>query len=352
MVNSEENNKEAKNMRNLINSDGIYELGANGLEKVDTTQNNDLPLGTLIYWTGNYGWAPEKFCIVGWKESSFGVVYQCASLQDYHIHNVESYNIRTKENERPQCFLLLKETFEGEQYDRLLQKVTETSDAKKREEDAKQAETDRLIALGKERFKKYIPAEAQAVIVAKLEIDDSEPQTDYFSTHTGKTVILGWSKHQKDLFSEMRKYAHLIPETKHLGVGCGWFEPRVIVNEDAHYNGGTAWKGCGSPWHRELVEDENGQRIHFLTLKEAEQYITEKGTPEPINIDGKTITFSWKIEEEQIEHREKYSMGAGYYLKSPHGRGGWQIEKEQKYREDWGDSLYKAMGERCIFEEV
>jgi hypothetical protein len=40
--------------------------------------------------------------------------------------------------------------------------------------------------------------------------------TDYFGYHTTRTVILGFSTHIKDLFSEMRKYAANFSETTHL----------------------------------------------------------------------------------------------------------------------------------------
>jgi hypothetical protein len=79
--------------------------------------------------------------------------------------------------------------------------------------------------------------------------------TDYFAYGTDRTVILGFSTHTKDLFSEMRKYA-------------------------ANFEG-TAY-----------LADEN----------------------------------------KEYEHREKYSMGAGYYLgKSKYY--GWVVKKEKLYGE-------------------
>ncbi|MCV5919105.1 hypothetical protein OFN60_37330, partial [Escherichia coli] len=54
-----------------------------------------------------------------------------------------------------------------------------------------------------------IPEDAQAVIVAKFTSmsDRSDPYTDYYETQTNRTIILAWSKHTRDLFSEMRKAA-------------------------------------------------------------------------------------------------------------------------------------------------
>ncbi|NLB56239.1 MAG: fusion protein, partial [Lentisphaerae bacterium] len=80
--------------------------------------------------------------------------------------------------------------------------------------------------------------------------------TDYYSYSTQRTVIIGFSKHKRDLFSEMRKHASNFEETAYLA------EP----NED-------------------------------------------------------------------YEHREKYSMGDGYYL-GESKYSGWIIEKEPVYNRE------------------
>lgn len=169
------------------------------------------------------------------------------------------------------------------------------------------------------------PAWAKAALVATYEEDKSDMMTDYFATHTTKRVFLAWSKHTKDLFSEMRKAAALLPETAHLGPGKDRFKVFVVTAEDVTGSGRAYWKGTASPWHGELV-DHHGEI--FTTLAEAEAFIAAKGTPEPISFDGAVKTFEWKIVKSSIEHREKYSMGAGYYLKGS-GRysSGWTVEK-------------------------
>lgn len=104
------------------------------------------------------------------------------------------------------------------------------------------------------------PAWAKAAIVARLEEDRSEIQTDYFATTTRRTVLLAWSRHTRDLFPELRKAAARFPETAHLA------------------------------------------------------------TPPPVE--------RYSIHPAD-EHREKWSMGAGYYLKaSSRYSNGWKVEKE------------------------
>jgi hypothetical protein len=104
---------------------------------------------------------------------------------------------------------------------------------------------------------KRIPPWAKAVIVGELIEDQSDSMTDYFGHKTVKSAILGFSRHTRDLFPEMRRAALNHPDTAHL----------------------------------------------FDAPAEA-------------------------------EHREKYSMGGGYYLKkgTRHGSG-WRVEKVPFYKD-------------------
>jgi hypothetical protein len=61
-----------------------------------------------------------------------------------------------------------------------------------------------------------IPTWAKAVIVAQMEIDDSDPMSDYFNTKTGRTVILAFSPHGRDLFPELRQAVRHFPDAAHL----------------------------------------------------------------------------------------------------------------------------------------
>lgn len=201
-------------------------------------------------------------------------------------------------------------------------------------------------------FYKYIPANAQAVIVAEYHKDESDSMTDYFAHTTTETIIIGYSMHKKDLFSEMRKAAARIPETAHLGPGMGRFEPRVMVGEDVRSNGAAYWKGSYSHWHRELTTDGSGNNVVFRTREEAQAYIDAKGTPGEISFEGVVIPFYWDIKEEKVEHREKWSMGSGYYLKDGHSNAsGWCVRKVKKWRDEWDSYLFASMGNRCVFTE-
>jgi len=208
-----------------------------------------------------------------------------------------------------------------------------------------------LIDKGKELFARHIPADAVAVIVAEHHRDDSDTMTDYFNHQTTETIIIGWSSHAKDLFSEMRKAALRLPETAHLGPGMGHFNARIRFDNDVHDNGCCYWKGQYSPWHR-AMEEVDGKAPVFHTRDEAQAFISLRGTPNNITVGDSEASFSWIIEEHEIEHREKWSMGGGYYLKDgSRDSSGWCVRKHRKWGAAWGADLYASMAKHCIFGE-
>mgnify|MGYP003669570331 FL=1 len=107
-----------------------------------------------------------------------------------------------------------------------------------------------------------VPAGSKAVIIANLISNQSDLQSDYHGSTTTKTIILGFSKHNRDLFPELRKACAGVEEVQHLAI-----KP-------------------------EKPEDAN-----------------EYWTPTD-------------------EHREKYSMGHGFYLKDSYQHSdGWEVTK-------------------------
>ncbi len=63
------------------------------------------------------------------------------------------------------------------------------------------------IEIGKALYEELAPAGTKAVIMAEHEVDDCDSMSDYFNVKTTKRVVLGYSKHTRRLFSEMRKVA-------------------------------------------------------------------------------------------------------------------------------------------------
>ncbi|MBG6172696.1 hypothetical protein IWQ55_000277 [Labrenzia sp. EL_208] len=129
-----------------------------------------------------------------------------------------------------------------------------------RREAEKTAQQKRLEEF-REECKRRVPSWAKAAIVAELIEDKSDTMSDYYGGSTRKTVILGFSKHTRDLFPEMRKHARNYSETAHLADASDTAEHRekysmgggFYLKEGFRYSDG--WKvskhcfyGDREPW--------------------------------------------------------------------------------------------------------
>src|SRR5690606_40308392 len=88
------------------------------------------------------------------------------------------------------------------------------------------------------------PEDAQAVSVARLKQGESDRMTDYYTHSVQRTVILGFSKHKRDLFSEMRKHAPNFAETAYLAEFNENYEHREKWSMgDGYYLGESKYSG-------------------------------------------------------------------------------------------------------------
>lgn len=255
---------------------GLYELGSSGLVPLTSEGKDDLPVGTILHLNG---YNEPDYVIVknlGKHDRSYGTIYQTVNVETLGQGRHEAALIKwenEKRDNRIQVYITNKRLLLDEVAS-IWQRSEDLRLDQEQKKQLQQAEYNRLVDIGRQLFKKYIPDNAVALLVAKHDVNQSDVMTDYFAHSTSDTVILGYSMHKRDLFTEMRKAAALIPETKDLA------------------------------------------------------------TAPP-----------------EAEHREKYSMGDGYYLKASHSdSSGWRVEKENKYK-DWGDGYYYSIAKRCIFED-
>lgn len=203
------------------------------------------------------GYSYDRYVVYEIRKNDWGIAYKLI-------------NLRTKEFQTADIIRPLNEKFGiGYYYDSenpefmdsfevtmLLQQAQQQKKAEEAEAEQEKIRIEQVKEIGRKRFAEIFPEDAQAVIVARLRQNESDSYTDYYSYSTQRTVIIGFSKHKRDLFSEMRKHASNFEETAYL----------------AEFN-------------------------------------------------------------EDYEHREKYSMGDGYYLgKSKYS--GWIIEKEPVYNRE------------------
>ena len=277
----------------------IYSI-MDDMTRIDVPVNhekNSLEIGRVLHLNG---YNDPDYVIVknlGISEYSqkngYGATYLTVSLDDMAQSQQEAYSlkyIKEKQDGRIQTYIM----DEVKTPDEVLE-IWEKSEAKRKsvEISKNKAEKERLILVekGKELYNKYIPDNAKSLIMACHEIDDCDTMTDYFSTVNGELVVLGWSTHKRDIFSEMRKHAGKIEETKHLAI-----------------------KGTTDRDGQERTEDNK----------------------------------EWWTPGE--EHREKYSMGNGYYLKNANRYStGWKVYKSSYYMAC--DEIYISLAKRCVFTD-
>ena len=333
----------------------IYNInfGTGKLEAIDCNDKNNLPVGTVLHL---HGYNEPEFVIVEKvgidTKWGTGAKYRTLNIDDLNYGQHEASSLSWESEKKLGIHTAITErVLTADEVRELISKA----DIKKADQDTYRANAEieraRLEATGRELFKKHIPEGAQALIVAECHVDDSDLMSDYHGHTTKDTVVIGYSMHKKDLFAEMRKAASRIPETAHLGPGKGHFEPRVVIGQDFCVDGSYYHKGSYSHWHQDIDKSRYNDGPVFATMAEAQDFIASKGPAYPISFDGVSIPFEWDIVETEIEHREKYSMGAGYYLKDGHSNSsGWSVSKSVKYRDQWDSGLYVSMGKRCVFE--
>ncbi|WP_232521982.1 hypothetical protein [Porphyromonas gingivalis] len=117
----------------------------------------------------------------------------------------------------------------------LLQEARQKKQAENEEAQQKRIRTEKIEQVGRERLIQIFPEDAQAVIVARQMQDESDPYTDYHASCIIRTVILGFSKHKRDLFSEMRKYASHFEGTAYLSEKNEKYEHREKYSMGAGY---------------------------------------------------------------------------------------------------------------------
>ena len=163
----------------------------------------------------------------GYNYDSY-VVYEVSRNEwgiTYHLINLETHEFHTSDLIRP----LSEKLGIGIYYDDanpkfldpletavLLTKAKEKKAEAERKAEEEREEYERIAKIGAERLRPLIPTDAKAVIIGTLRVNECDSYTDYYDYSIGRTVILGFSKHTRNLFSEMRKHAANFEETAYL----------------------------------------------------------------------------------------------------------------------------------------
>lgn len=191
----------------------------------------------------------------GYNYDSY-VVYEVSRNEwgiTYHLINLETYEFHTSDLIRP-----LSEKFgigiyyddENPKFlDPLETAVLLTKAKEKKAEDERKAkeernEHERISKIGAERLRPLIPSDAKAVIIGELRVSECDSYTDYYNYRIERTVILGFSKHTRNLFAEMRKCAANFEGTSHLAEYNADFEHRENYSMgDGMYLGRNKYSG-------------------------------------------------------------------------------------------------------------
>ncbi len=276
----------------------------------------------------------------------------------YHL-----INIGTKDMDRTDMLTPLSQKFGiGRYYDDvnpefmdafevaiLLQEAQAKAKAEADEAEKERIRMEEVKEVGRKRFAELFPENAQAVIVARLKQDESDSMTDYFASSTQRTVILGFSTHKRNIFSEMRKHASNFGETAHLAEYNEDYEHREKYSMGAGYYLGE------SKYHGWIIEkvpvyDRNRTIEEFAYTAGSEDNIHIKAVPATVTGNAEeAITGDFII----VDYSEKAiaifgdtkpikdalsALGGRFNARLTHNgekKAGWifQKSKEQQLRE-------------------
>ena len=185
----------------------------------------------------------------GYSYDSY-VVYEVSRSQwgiTYHLINLRTHEFHTSDLIRP-----LSEKFGiGMYYDDanpkfldLLETAALLTKAREKKAEKERQRNEHTAKIGAERLRPLIPSDAKAVIVGELRVSECDSYTDYYDYRIERTVILGFSTHTRNLFSEMRKYAANFEGTAYLAGNDKEYEHRENYSMgDGMYLGRNKYSG-------------------------------------------------------------------------------------------------------------
>lgn len=269
----------------------VFLLGAN--KEIDTA----VPVVKENQLLISYGYAMSQSQCVVYKVEYIGDKW--SNSYQYHVIDLATKDIYIRDFITP----LSKKFGIGTYYDDanpqfmdsfevaiLVQEAQAKAKAEADKEEEERKRVKEVETVGRKRFEEILPENAQAVIVARLKQDESDSQTDYFASRAVRTVILGFSTHKRDIFSEMRKYASNFEETAYLAEYNADYEHREKYSMgDGYYLGKSKYSG----WIVEKVSmySREGMIKEFAYTSGDEDNIHIKKNTSPIPpIDKNGIT--------------------------------------------------------------
>jgi len=282
------------------------------------------------------GYSYDKYVVYEIAKNQWGITYKLI-------------NLRTKEFGTSDLIRPLSEKFGiGHYYDdknpqfldafevailrqEAQQKANAEADAQRKENERRE----QVKAVGRERLKNLIPANAQATIIACEREDNSDPYTDYFSASTVRRVILGFSTHTQNTFQEMRNHAGNFGETAYLS------EKNTEYEHRENYTGGHGYYLGESKYRGWIIEK--------VRIYDRERYIEEYAytAGDEVNIRIKTAPQTAEATETAVQPTGNYTI-VNYSEKSVAIFGDTKAIKEQLAALGGRFNMYLTLnGKKC-----
>jgi hypothetical protein len=198
-----------------------------------------------------YGAGMNQYRLVVYKveHSKNGYIYHLINLDTKEFTSTEIVNPLSKKFGIGKYFDdVNREFMDAFEVVILRQEVEAKAQVKAEADNQEQQRREEIKAIGRERLKEIIPANAQAVIIACEREDRSDPYSDYFAASTIRTVILGFSAHTKNSFQEMRNLAGNYTETEYLK------EKNEEYENCENYTGGHGYYLGKSKYHGWIIK--------------------------------------------------------------------------------------------------
>lgn len=202
-----------------------------------------------------------------------------------------------------------------------------------------------------DKYIPMVPAWAKAVLVASHDVDESDGQTDYFASRSDRMLILGFSKHTRDLFPEMRQAALNHESTKHLfdapesannrekySMGGGYF----LKENGRHSTGWKVYKHVFWDGKVSLPEGEWSVPDKTATVETSETLTAgiEEHTHTKKNIQMFIVILSEKVEKDIFNSlRDNCKARGGWYSRAwsqtPGGFAFEDLETAETFKKDF-----------------
>ena len=163
------------------------------------------------------GYSYDSYVVYEVSRNEWGITYHLVNLRTHEFHTSdlirplsEKFGIGIYYDDANPKFLDPLETAA------LLTKAKEKKAEEEKKAKEAREEYGRIAKIGAERLRPLVPTDAKAVIIGTLRVSECDSYTDYYGYGIARTVNLGFSKHTRNLFSEMRKHAANFEGTAHL----------------------------------------------------------------------------------------------------------------------------------------